>query len=107
MKFYTAEEIEIGKVYMRGNKVVILRERSGETGVMYNKPCNVYFFDELRDFIVHDWTAFSAPLQVYKDCRTLLNPEYKCFRDFDSDKFKKEKIEPLTNQVATALSFIE
>ena len=108
---YSVDELEIGKLYCRGNMVVVLRERTGEKERLDklhldSKKADVYIFDELRDFYIQDWIQFRAPLGVRKNVKVLLNPEYKCFHDFDLEQFKKEKIQPLQNQIDNTLTFI-
>jgi hypothetical protein len=106
--YYTAEELEIGKVYLKGGVPVILRERTGEKETHRNSSiCNVYIFDELRDvYIDADYNSSKQPLQVEKNKKVLLNPEFPCFNDFNIEEYKKEKIESLKRQVEAAEDFL-
>jgi len=105
---YTAEELEIGKVYFRGTNPVILRERTGEKETHRNSSiCNVYIFDELRDvYIDADYNSSKQPLQAEKNKRVLLNPKYPCFTDFNLEEFDKTHIKPLMKQVEAAEDFL-
>lgn len=105
--YYTAEELEIGKVYFRGTSPVILRERTGEETHKNSSICNVYIFDELRDvYIDADYNSSKQPLQAEKNKKVLLNPEYPCFTDFSLEEFDKTHIKPLMKQIEAAEDFL-
>ncbi len=110
-KYYTAEEIEIGKIYSRGETPVILRERTGEkerhSSFSANSPlCDVYIFDELRHTYNDGSNYYNKPIQVIENKRVLLNTDYPCFTGFDLEKYMKERINPLHRQIENATNFL-
>lgn len=79
---FTAEEIEIGKFYKRGNTWHKLLERTGDKVESYPGAfSNVYLFQ-----IIGINNSF-----VFTETKELrINPEFRCFETFDKQEIEEE-----------------
>jgi hypothetical protein len=108
MSALNAEELEIGKKYMRGNILVVLKERTGETETYNEKTSNVYIFDEVRDFYqTADHHNISTNLQVWRNVRRVQNPDWKIFTRFEPEEFHANRIKPIEDRLESINNFLE